>query len=262
MPIFARNLVIIIVLMMKPSNSEVHAQTFSSGPKKTPLIELYTSEGCSSCPPAEQWLNTLAEHKGLWHQFVPIAFHVDYWDYIGWKDTFASASNSRRQRQYKQEGNLKGVYTPSFVFMGNEWKSWYFERKIPNVNWSEIGDLRVKIVGENALVSFNPSQSSAVQLKLHFSILGFDLTTRVKRGENSGKILKHEFVSLARTSQVAEEQNGLYQWQIKIPNLEIFQQKSFLLDTDPKQRLAYVTWVTAVNRLQPIQATGAWRATD
>ncbi|MCK5360690.1 MAG: DUF1223 domain-containing protein, partial [Gammaproteobacteria bacterium] len=58
---------------------------FSSGEGKVNLVELYTSEGCSSCPPAEKWMNNLKDDPRLWQHFVPLAFHVDYWDYIGWK---------------------------------------------------------------------------------------------------------------------------------------------------------------------------------
>ena len=63
---------------------------FESGPQQISLVELYTSEGCSSCPPAEAWLSRLKEEPGLWKNFVPIAFHVDYWDRLGWRDRFSS----------------------------------------------------------------------------------------------------------------------------------------------------------------------------
>jgi len=63
---------------------------FSSGTNHVSLVELYTSEGCSSCPPADRWFSELKRDDGLWREFVPLAFHVDYWDYIGWQDRFAS----------------------------------------------------------------------------------------------------------------------------------------------------------------------------
>ncbi len=73
---------------------------FESGPAQTALVELYTSEGCSSCPPADHYLSGLARDPGLWKQFVPVAFHVDYWDQLGWTDRLASAQYSDRQRSY------------------------------------------------------------------------------------------------------------------------------------------------------------------
>src|SRR5437867_10582189 len=74
--------------------------SFQSQQNRTALLELYTSEGCSSCPPAEAWLSKLKDAPGLWRDFVPIAFHVDYWDSLGWKDPFAIKAYSERQRDY------------------------------------------------------------------------------------------------------------------------------------------------------------------
>ena len=74
--------------------SMVLAQQFSSSEEQVPLIELYTSEGCSSCPPTDRWMSNLKLHDSFWSGFVPMALHVDNWDYIGWKDPFASREYS------------------------------------------------------------------------------------------------------------------------------------------------------------------------
>lgn len=79
-----------------------------SGNERNTLIELYTSEGCSSCPPAEEYLNKLKHDKNLWKKWVPIALHVQYWDYIGWKDRYATRENGQRQSRY---ANLKRAST-------------------------------------------------------------------------------------------------------------------------------------------------------
>src|SRR5438477_9939189 len=71
---------------------------FESGPARVHLLELFTSEGCSSCPPAEAWMTKLKDNPGLWHDFVPIAFHVDYWDHLGWRDRFAAKEWTARQQ--------------------------------------------------------------------------------------------------------------------------------------------------------------------
>ena len=68
---------------------------FSSGGTRTHLVELYSSEGCSSCPPAEKWLGDLRDEAELWRDFVPVAFHVVYWDHLGWRDRFASKEVTR-----------------------------------------------------------------------------------------------------------------------------------------------------------------------
>src|SRR3954471_11896518 len=80
----------------------------------TPVIELYTSEGCSSCPPADRWLSSLKTRAAGGHAVVQ-AFHVGYWDYIGWVDRFASPANTARQRQVAAQNGLSGIYTPQLV---------------------------------------------------------------------------------------------------------------------------------------------------
>lgn|GEM_PF-3210216 len=81
-------------------------QVFVSAKKQTQLIELYSSQGCSSCPPAERWVNELSNNEGLWLNFIPMVFHVDYWNYIGWADPYASSENSQRQRQFRDIGAI------------------------------------------------------------------------------------------------------------------------------------------------------------
>src|SRR5438067_10607068 len=93
---------------------------FESGPRKVQLLELFTSEGCSSCPPAEASFSRLVNDARLWREFVPVAFHVDYWDRLGWKDSFASAEWTKRQQIYAQNWKAQSVYTPAFDLNGRE----------------------------------------------------------------------------------------------------------------------------------------------
>src|SRR5205823_9928722 len=95
---------------------------FESGPKKIQLLELFTSEGCSSCPPAEASLGRLVNDPRLWHEFVPVAFPVDYWDRLGRKHPLASVEWTKRQRLYAANWNAETVYTPAFVLNGREWR--------------------------------------------------------------------------------------------------------------------------------------------
>lgn len=118
----------ILLLLACSATTYAGDYRFSSGEKQTALLELYTSEGCSSCPPADRWLSSLKSKEGLWEEFIPIALHVDYWDYIGWQDRFASKQYSQRQRQYAREQSLKTVYTPGFVYNGKEWRNWFAKR--------------------------------------------------------------------------------------------------------------------------------------
>jgi hypothetical protein len=92
------------------------------GPGRVALIELFTSEGCSSCPPAEQWLSGLRAQAGLWRDYVPISYHVDYWDRLGWRDRFATRAFTERQYAQANAWGSGSVYTPCFVRDGEEWR--------------------------------------------------------------------------------------------------------------------------------------------
>src|SRR5215472_358919 len=115
---------------------------FQSGPQHTAVIELYTSEGCSSCPPAEKWFSQLKTRPRLWIDFVPTAFHVDYWDYLGWQDPFGTAANSDRQRKYATQWKSHSVYTPGFVLDGKEWGDWGSRDEMPHPSGPISGTLK------------------------------------------------------------------------------------------------------------------------
>ena len=80
------------------------------------LLELFTSQGCSSCPAADEYLNTLADREDV----IALALHVDYWDYIGWKDSFASPQFTKRQKAYARHAGRRSVYTPQMIVGGKE----------------------------------------------------------------------------------------------------------------------------------------------
>ncbi len=100
---------VLVSLNASPQAAEL---SFTSGPGNVHLLELFTSEGCSSCPPAEAWLSKLKDDPRLWRDFVPLAFHVDYWDGLGWRDPFASKVWTARQYQYSARWKSSTVYTP------------------------------------------------------------------------------------------------------------------------------------------------------
>src|SRR5882757_8353629 len=130
---------------------------FESGPKKVQLLELFTSEGCSSCPPAEASLGRLVNDPRLWHEFVPVAFHVDYWDRLGWKDPFASAEWTKRQRLYAANWNAESVYTPAFVLNGREWQN----AGVPAINdGGTPGVLKATVRSDHTVViNFEPAKT-------------------------------------------------------------------------------------------------------
>src|SRR5256885_10643086 len=130
---------ILLFLLVFSSRVPAHADVlFEAGPARVHLLELFTSEGCSSCPPADAWFSKLKQSPGLWHDFVPVAFHVDYWDRLGWRDRFASKEWTSRQQAYAVRGNGDSVYTPEFVLDGNESR----QREVPGKSSQLAGTLR------------------------------------------------------------------------------------------------------------------------
>src|SRR6476659_1367183 len=119
-------------------------KTFESGDTQSSLIELFTSEGCSSCPPAEKWLSALKSSSDLWKKAVPVAFHVDYWDHLGWRDRFAKPEFTSRQQRYAAAWGGDSVYTPGFVVNGKEWRGWFGGNATPTSS-TKVGVFRVSL---------------------------------------------------------------------------------------------------------------------
>ncbi len=225
-----------------PIVASAEQQTFSSTEQPTALIELYTSEGCSSCPPADRWLSSLKSDDGLWSKFVPVAFHVDYWDYIGWPDRFADNRYSQRQRRYAHEFSERTVYTPGIRWAGYEWRSWR-RGELPDETPQETAAVLTMTVDDNGQFTASyPENAGATRLNV--AVLGSELQTEVKRGENHGRTLSHDFVVL--DYQVLNvDDNGQWQGTIKKPSIDA-----------PQYSVA--VWVSSQNRQIPLQATGGY----
>jgi len=219
--------------------------SFESPDTKVALIELYTSEGCSSCPPAEAWVGALKDNPGLWKRFVPVAFHVDYWNYLGWTDRFALPEFTRRQREYAARWNTGTIYTPGFVLNGEEWRP---AGSLPSAATHRSGKLRVSGEGGNKLaVSFVTSRDWHEPLIVEIAPLAHGVRTDVRRGENAGRQLRHEFVALALIAgSLQPVGNGIYKAQLTLP------------DSTYAPVAAIAAWVRPANSLVPIQAAGGW----
>ncbi len=224
------------------------AHTWTSPATRTAVVELYTSEGCSSCPPADRWLSSLKNESGLFRNFVPIAFHVDYWDDIGWKDRFASPAYSARQRRYAQSGTLSQVYTPGVVLQGNEWRHWGSSANSLQSDAATVGPLQLSL-DENGHTTLRwwPAEAASANLLGTVVLLGADLTTQVKRGENSGRELHHDFVALGTITGPMVREDDHYRVTLTLPRSN---------NTAPRYALA--GWVSNAGKLTPLQAVGGW----
>jgi len=220
-------------------------KTFESGDTQNSLIELFTSEGCSSCPPAEKWLSALKSSSDLWKKAVPVAFHVDYWDHLGWRDRFAKPEFTSRQQRYAAAWGGDSVYTPSFVVNGKEWRGWFGGNAMP-ITSAKVGVLRVS-VGDDGKVSatFAPNTMQPWPLTLNVALLGNDLESDVKRGENSGRKLRHDFVALQLAKSEMTNQGNLWTGTVLLP-----------MRSGNDKHSALAAWIT--ENTTPIQATGGW----
>lgn len=235
-----KNIIIVYVLLLNSLMAdETKTLHFESGVKRNTLIELYTSEGCSSCPPAEEYLNKLKNDKNLWKKWVPVAFHVQYWDYIGWKDHYATRKNGQRQSLYASLKRASTVYTPAFMVNGSSWRRGMFSSSLPDEN-SSAGNLVVSVNGKSVNATYKTKNKSA--LKLNIAILGMDLTSHIERGENEGRTANHEFVVVGLNSSVSDN----LKWDITLPKLHY----------SKAEKYALAVWVSEINNPTPLQVVG------
>ena len=219
---------------------------FRSGDQRVALVELFTSEGCSSCPPADLWLSKLRADPGLWKNFNPIAFHVDYWDYIGWKDKFARPEFGDRQRRYVTEGGVGFVYTPGLFRDGQEWQGWRVSDPLVS-DAQPIGNLNLTVQNDHVAARFDTLDDNLGDLSLNVAVLGMNLQTTVRAGENAGKTLRHDFVVVGFTSVELEYSDGDYAAATELPTP--------IVQSDDR---AIVAWVSSKQQQAPIQSAGGF----
>ena len=229
--------------------SAAAAPTVIQGPDtRVQLVELFTSEGCSSCPPADSWLAKLESSPSLWQRIAPIGLHVDYWDQLGWRDRFASPSNTARQRNYVRVGSANGVYTPGWFIDGKEWRGWFNRQALPANTGARVGGLRLTIDGEDVYVQTLAPELANKADTLHVALVGVGLTSEIRRGENEGRTLNHAFVQLANSNARFIHGEGRLRLANRLPS-------------EMPRRRAVVAWVTTSSDPTPLQAVGGWLPT-
>ncbi len=223
------------------AKADVHLE---SGEQQQIMMELYTSEGCSSCPPAEKYLNNFYNNSRLWKPFIPLAFHVDYWDKLGWQDMYARPDYSKRQRDYAKKLGARTIYTPEFFVNGKEWRPGFYTR-LPQLNRDIVGNLQVDVNGQSLTAVFFPVQADMGKSQLNIALLGMNLHSHIRAGENAGRIATHQFVVLAQKT-IHSDSNT---WETTLPQ---FQQGA----TTNTQ--AVVVWVSEPGSPVPVQAVGGF----
>jgi hypothetical protein len=194
-------------------------------------------------------LSRLKDSPRLWKDFVPVAFHVDYWDYLGWRDQWGSKAFSERQHRYAQFWNSDTVYTPGFVLDGREWQTWSNHKDGPPASPTGVGVLKVTSSDlRRWQVEFSPLHPTQSAYEVHAALLGSGITSEVSAGENRGRRLVHDFVVLELAhGQLVQNSNEA--------------KGEFRLSHDSKaiqSRFGIAVWVTAHGSPAPLQATGGW----
>jgi len=169
-----------------------------SGSPRNALLELFTSEGCSSCPPADRWLSRLRADPDMARGIAPLAFHVDYWNRLGWVDRFSKPSFSARQRWIADVNRSRTIYTPQFVLDGrdahpmqNGLRGFPSKREAAADLRLEIAPLTGARLDVQAVARLRiPSENAQLFLALYEN----NLSSRIAAGENAGSLLRHDFV--------------------------------------------------------------------
>lgn len=207
----------LVLLMFSAAGAIASAGTSAAGPSlersadgrcsaRSPahtvaLIELYTSEGCSSCPPADRWLSLIG--KLAPERVAPLALHVVYWDQLGWKDPYAQARFTARQEWLTRRGGGRSIYTPGVFLDGREWRDW----RRPGAESRSIGavnrrrpEARIRIeqrrheTGSLVTVSARADTAPERRTALFVAVSESGLESDVRAGENRGSMLRHDHV--------------------------------------------------------------------
>ena len=244
------------VAATRESSAAAGPLLLSSSEERVALLELFTSEGCSSCPPADDWYRQLRARTDLWTRFVPVCFAVDYWNRLGWTDSLSSAAFTARQHRYAQEWDTSRVYTPEFVLNGREWrrpsKLADPRRPLDTTTAPRVGKLVAERTGSRQFtVTFTPTSTQHAKLRLTAALLGNGVEHRVTSGENSGRRLVHDFAVLSvvedrmRQSKVGSSTSS-YTSTVEWP----------ASNQQGATSLSVAFWVSSVDSQQPIQSVG------
>lgn len=212
--------------------------------ERNTMLELYSSESCSSCPPADIWVTGLMKDARVFKTLFPVVFHVDYWNHLSWKDSLSSELMTKRQIDLSQQWEKSSVYTPAFIVNGEEWRK-RGSGTLPETTKHSRYELRMVDNSDlNLRIDINSGKGQSEKLILRVALLGFGIETNVTDGENSGHKLVHNFAVLDWDWKNAETGNKMV-IKFKKPVLKY-------------TKLAAVAWLEKAGNPVPIQVTGGY----
>ena len=189
---------LLILSLLAPALQAGQNFTATSHPQQTAFLELYTSEGCSSCPPADRWLSQVVDDQELGLNVLALAFHVDYWDYIGWKDPYADPQYTKRQRQLGKKNRMSTIYTPGFFINTREARNTrsMIGKLQPDQQSPSPLTLHLNVSKEphQLTAKINSPDSDEKNARVQFIVFEDKLSSDVNSGENAGHTLSHQHV--------------------------------------------------------------------
>jgi hypothetical protein len=226
---FAGNLAILPVAMLASISLQAFADSRDcearSPPNRVAVLELYTSEGCNSCPPADHWVSALAARGFTPDRVIPLAFHVDYWDQLGWPDRMAKAQFSIRQRVQAARNRANFVYTPQLLLNGADYQqaagdSGFGDRVAAINRLPVVAELRLRQRTAQAHVEVELEMSLArvasAGAQTFFAITENRLQSAIQAGENRGKLLHHDFVVRQLSGPLPQGEAGRVHWKAAV----------------------------------------------
>lgn len=207
-----------------------------SGLKPPAVVELFTSQGCSSCPPADSWLSTLKADK----EVIALSFHVSYWNHLGWKDPYATPAITERQRKIQQAIQGKYVYTPQVVLNGLDHRVWRGQGAgaLPRLPADKAPTLSLVRDG-NQITAQVGAQPGRSQLAGYWAVLQDSLSQQVTGGENAGARLVNDHVVTLYQPVTAWSAKTAHTASLTLPS------------NSASQRIVFV--VTDASHTQPLQ---------
>jgi hypothetical protein len=191
-------------LVRSPGVGAAGGCSSTSPAHRVTVLELYTSEGCSSCPPADRWLSAIAARGFGANKVVPLAFHVDYWSQLGWNDRFSDARFSDRQRATAERQRSAVIYTPQFVVDGRDWRPARRDESLTamlaTINRQPArAQIRARVARETQALLVRgdvsiPGAADRDAAEAWIALFENGLSTDVQAGENGGKTLQHDYV--------------------------------------------------------------------
>ena len=178
------------------------------------LLELYTSEGCSSCPPADRWLATLSSIGLAPKRVVPLALHVDHWNDLGWEDPFAQKTYTQRQYSFAKINKARTVYTPQFILSGRDLPRWRnnAETSVQRINTKPPrANISLKLLRDVRRIEVTANADAKKYRghgEMYVALYENNLVHRIEAGENQGLTLRHEYVVRRLIGPVPLDNNG------------------------------------------------------